>query len=390
MYLLCLWVPAQFQASGMLESKIYRAGVASVPTISEIDALSFFWSLELLVVLAAELVIVWICGTRSPRPDRRIKREWKKVALLLIFVGFAATVLFPASLESRAAEGQGLFVLLRTALVCGLAIVAYFDGFKSNLYRLALLGGTVYLILENVRSPLFVILIAYAAGLIGRGAIYKKRVVLSFAVALILAVVSATFMSEMRANITRDEGRGVGEIVSELTNEPIVLAYGAGVDTLDGYRFSALISEYEDARPSDLLSPVTTFIPRAIWPEKPRSISVELSSKYLGYKASGQYLSPIGYLRLAVGSYVGALILFAIFFLAVVYLVLAVRRTFWLAIVLVVLFRFLLGGSAFDVYYGLVLLVVVWGGAVVYESIRFLNGGFRVQHSDSSVLTSRI
>ncbi|QXF82808.1 hypothetical protein SAMN04490240_1407 [Rhodococcus pyridinivorans] len=385
MYTLCLWVPAKLQESGALTSKIFRAGVAAHPTASEIDALSWKWALELSIILFAELLVVYAYSHHRPKPEKRPREQWLRISICLILVGLVATIVFPAELESRAAEGQGIFVLLRTSLVCGLAILAFFNCFSRKSMWLLLIGGTAFLVLENVRSPLFVILIAYAAGLIVRGVIYNRKAVVSIAVAVVVAIGFSSFMSEMRANITRNEGLSTSDIVSEMSEAPLVAAYKSGVDTLDGYRFSALVADVEPARPYDLLSPITTFIPRAVWEDKPPSISVELSSKYLGYKASGQFLSMIGFLTLATGGYGSALLLFAVFFLVASALVQVFQRRFALTIVLVVIFRILLGGSAFDIYYGLVLTVIVGTGVLGYDLWRFLN---RSPQSEDSVRRS--
>ncbi|PBC42410.1 hypothetical protein CJ178_13155 [Rhodococcus sp. ACPA4] len=367
MYLICLWIPANLQSSGQLDSKIERAGIIGLPTSMEIESLTLRWSLEVALIACAELIVVLFLRVK-PLPKSTISDStWKYVSFFLVVVGVVATIIFPADLNSRGAEGQGIFVLLRTSLVCGLSIIAFFNGFGKKSIRLLLVIGGAFLVFENVRSPLLVILISLLVGFISRGEIYRRKNLFYLSVLVIVGIFVAAFMSEMRANLTRSEGYSTVQLIEEMSANPLVVPFQSGIDTLDGYRFSKAISNSEPARPLDLLSPVTNFIPRAIWQDKPRSISVEVSTKYLGYKSSGQFLSPVGFLTLATGSYAMALTLFFLFMVGMAILVLRYRKQFWLSIILVVLFRFLLGGSAFDVYYGILLTLIICSGIAVVK-----------------------
>ncbi|MFD6058114.1 hypothetical protein [Rhodococcus wratislaviensis] len=371
MYVLCLWIPAQLQNRGLLRSKIQEAGILAVPSQSDIADLSWNWSMEIVVIFAAELVAVSIFArVRSQGRvsiSLRSESEWKSIALILCTIGLFATLAFPPDLINRGAEGQGVYVILRTMLVCGLAVLAYFGGFARLWIRVSIAAGAVFLVFENVRSPLLVVVMALFAGLLSRGSLYRRTRLVQFGSLVLACVLAGSFMSEMRANVTRDLGRSGSEVLESVMEEPWLSPYEAGIDTLDGYRFSIEISQYEAAKPLDLLSPVTTFIPRSLWPEKPQSVSVELSAKYLGYRSSGQFLSPIGYLRLATGSYILAMLLFFLAFTCFTAMVLRLWKSFWLTVILVVIFRFLLGGSAFDLYYGIMLSVSIWAAVLMYD-----------------------
>ena len=160
-------------------------------------------------------------------------------------------------------------------------------------------------------------------------------------------------------NTVRNQGLNASEIISTNLKNPILGIYGAGLDTLDGYRFSREIADREQGRPLDLLNIALTFVPRQIWDTKPTDFSVDMSAKYLGYRVSGQFLSPVGYLTLIFNSYFFGLLVLAI--LIVIYCLLSKRyfSTFWNVILLTVAFRFLIGGSSFDIYYGLTLVVPI-------------------------------
>lgn len=370
-YGFCMWVPAYLQVRGALDSKLQDAGFLSPPTTSEFNDLAFRWSGELAVLVFAELIVIlWLSfkarknlalvgPVNAQNNDKWIDAE--TVAILLVVVGFAATIVFPTpGLESRGAGGQGIQIMLRTCLVGGLAMLVYFRCFSSRIYFFLLVGGVVVLALANVRSPLVVLFLAYVASEIARRRHgFSTRRSLTILTLVVGVSLLGSFMSAMRANIIRDLGLPFSEVISQTFRNPLIGIYSAGVDTLDGYRFSQAIAPYELPRPSDLMLILTTFVPRSIWPEKPDSISVDLSAKYLGYKSSGQFLSPMGYLNLIWGSYGLALLSFFLFSLIFSALIIKFRSSFWLCILLVVVFRFLLGGSSFDIYYGLVLAIPI-------------------------------
>ena len=104
---------------------------------------------------------------------------------------------------------------------------------------------------------------------------------------------------------------------------------------------------------------VTNLIPRFIWVGKPLDLSNSVSREFLGYGASGQYLSPVGYLTLAFGNYAAALGGLFVFGGICSYLAIKFESSVWLCFVLALVLRFMIGGSAFDVYYVLVLALPI-------------------------------
>ncbi|MFT4041885.1 MAG: hypothetical protein QM673_01845 [Gordonia sp. (in: high G+C Gram-positive bacteria)] len=360
MYVFCLWIPAILQGADRMNSKLVGPGVLAPPDATETDTLLLKWSFELCVVLVAELFIVVVINPK-PRITRFLGgftgEEWRLGSFVLIVVGFLVLIIFPTSLADRAAAGQGIISITRGSLVCGLAILAYYKCFGKLYLFAVLLGGIGILVLGNVRSPISVIVIAGIAGLLARREIYKKRWAFGALVIALSAVVVGSFMSNMRASITRHQDLSTTEIIQTMLDDPLAAPYAAGIDTLDGYRFSEFAREREAAEPLDLLSPVYTFVPRSIWPGKPDSISVRLSTKYLRYKSSGQFLSVVGYLMLATGSYGLALVMLAIGAGILAYLSVWLAGSYWTVFVYVCLFRLFLNGTSFDVYYTITLLL---------------------------------
>ena len=396
-YGFCMWLPAYLQSQGSLDSKLQAAGFLAPPTSAQFDELAYKWAAELSILVSAEIVGVFLYGalqkyrlrfaqTASGRemaagrpslnpgsvPIMHNWQEWKIVSVILLLVGFAATVVFSSpGLESRGSGGQGIQIMLRTCLVSGLAMIVYFRCFSNRWFVVLLMSGTVFLFISNVRSPLIVLFLAYVASEIGirRSGFSLKRsgVLLGLIVGVALV---GSFMSTMRANITRNFGLSFADVLNQTFSNPLIGIYSSGIDTLDGYRFSSAIARVEPSRVSDLLLVVLTFIPRTLWPEKPNSIGVDLSAKYLGYNSSGQFLSPIGYLNLVWGSYGVALLSFFVFGFVFAILIAKFHSTFWMCLLLVVVFRFLLGGSSFDLYYGLVLAAPVFVVKSVVASMR--------------------
>lgn len=191
---------------------------------------------------------------------------------------------------------------------------------------------------------------------------------------IVIFALGGSYMSNWRENVARHQGLETSQVLAKTFDAPWVQVYESGIDTLDGYRFSEYIAPLEDSRPEDLLNIVLTIVPRAIWEDKPTDLSVELSARYLNYSASGQYLSPVGYLTLALGSYAAALVGLFIFVFVAALLVRKYLFSFVLTIVSCVVIRFFLGGSSFDIYYGFTLLIPYLGGILV---VKILSGAVR-------------
>lgn len=362
-YVFCMWVPAELQAAGLLRSKIDEAGLVPLPSNGEIDGLAWRWSLELALVWLAERV-AW---SRS-MPLRasvgysgdRARALYRRAALYLIVIGTCATFLLPdVNLDDRGASGQGFFTLLRSCLLCGLSIIIFFRFYREKLYALILAGGALLLLVSGVRSPLLVLFAAFLVSAVVFGSIRRPRYVLGVLFSgLALSFVGA-LMSALRSNYTRNLGGSLEQVFSQVLGDSWISIYEAGIDTLDGYRLSMHLDGLVSPNPADLFNIVLTFVPRAMWPDKPVDFSVALSQQYLNYKSSGQFLSPVGYLSLVFGGYWLGLIGLFVIVGALGLMMRASGRRFWSVIIVTVAFRFFLGGSSFDLYYGLSLALPV-------------------------------
>lgn len=379
-YFLALWLPGQLQAAGIIIGKGFLQGVVSLPTSQTIADLSWRWSVELGLVLGTEIAVVSV-WTRSQRRSIRLRQSQARrgghsslrvadnvstplgnetdrtfIAVSLLTVGLVSLLILPApDLAQRADSGQGLANLLRSALPIGLSYAAYAGLWRKPKWTLLLVLGVMILILGNVRSPLLLVGVGFVGYFISRRIPFGFRLLSTFLAGVIAFALLASFMSAMRANISRAEGRSTIDVAATTLEDPWSGIYASGVDTLDGYRFSMRVAEFEDAHPYDLLTAFTTFVPRSLWPDKPTDMTVEISEKYLGYGASGQFLSPIGYLTIMSGGYAQALILWCALLGLLVFLIIWLHQSFFVVVVLVTAVRFSLGGAAFDFYYGLTL-----------------------------------
>ncbi|MEG8058421.1 hypothetical protein QP150_18760 [Sphingomonas sp. 22L2VL55-3] len=217
---------------------------------------------------------------------------------------------------------------------------------------------------------MIVVFISYVAGIVGRSEIRFSKVVLFIFLGTILSI-GAAYMSAYRGAIIKG---GEGDTaLSDTMENPFLSIYASGIDTLDGYRLSKKVQPGEKADPLNLLVAVTTFIPRAVWPDKPRDLSIRITNLYLKWDSGGIFLSLIGYLRIALGGYVAALMGLGtiIFILSSIYIRNWQNMTGFF--VILISFRLGLAGSPFDVYYCLLLAVILMAGSipfVIYARLR--------------------
>jgi hypothetical protein len=387
LYITCLFIPAQLQASGELSSKLLAPSVLSRPYPSEVESLSSNWLLELLAVHAAEFIasFAYMFSRRGKRalaglPLKHLSTERHRAivmlaALLLLSVGIVASIVLPAgSVAQRGQDvGEGLSVILRTTLVVSIATLAFNNFFRKKLIFVITIAGVCFLVLSNVRSPLLVVILAYAAGVIARRELSFQKLA-GFGMLSILFALAGSFMSAYRGEMIQGRTPEASAVWRETMRDPLVAAYGSGIDTLDGYRLSAKVYPGETPDPANLVVAVTTFVPRAIWPTKPMDLSISISARYLKYGAGGAFLSPIGYLTIAFGGYVEALLVWAVLIFVISLLYMINFESFIGAVFVIMTFRLTLAGSPFDVYYSLTLIMIYALGClpalIFYSTVR--------------------
>lgn len=365
LYVIALAMPATMQVAGLLRTKLTVAQVLVPLTWSELGSLSAAWSLELAVIAVVEQA-AWAVR-QDLRPGAHCAESGQgakttsRAAIMLVTMGAAGVILAPPELDERGQGGNGIVVLLQGSLLVGTMLLVYYRHFGRRSFLVITMVTVTYLIASGVRSPLVLLVFALLARQLGNRVGRKGRFRLYFWIpAAAGAAIVGSFMSAYRGNITRNLGLSWQELLSFTLQRPLVAPYEAGIDTLDGYRFSPRVAPLIDASPLDFMKVVTTFVPSSIWPDKPQALTVEVASRFLGYEGSGMYLSAVGYLRIIGGSYASAIALLAILAFILSLLMRRYESSPYECLVMLAAFRFFLGGDQFDFYYVLVLAIPLW------------------------------
>lgn len=378
MYIVCLYGSARMQVADLSSTKLLGPHILPPAQAYELGGLSAGWTIELCVVLLGEILSGFLVSSRKPWASVRsfagraaetdvIARN---AALVLIGVGAISTLAFSSDLSSRADGGQGLATILKTCLAVGLCVLTFNNFFNRRFYYLVCACGMMFLVVGAVRSPIFAVAMAFFAGKIARGEITTSALMRYSVYGLVLAIAGGA-MSNFRGDIVSGRGADFSTALSESLENPFRAIYGGGIDTLDGYRLAQFVQPNEPARPENVLVSVTTFIPRALWPDKPQDLSIDITNRYLQWSQGGIFLSLVGYLSIAFGGYIQALLALLILIIG---LSAAYRKTwanfYGFAIVLMT-FRLFLGGSPFDIYYCLVYMLIYSCAVAPFKLMRF-------------------
>lgn len=379
-WLYALWFSGWSQISGYTSGKVAGLAIVGELNTSEWDELAWRWAAELAVISAGEAIGERIlkhnddhrfrngsaAKSTSQRANSPETSGWYSIALYLVVTGFIFQLLSPPSDLQQRVGDDGFLVLLRSGLVTGVAILIAFRHFGRGWLVGVSIGAAIFLALQGVRSPLALLLVAFLVTRLSDANLQlagqRKRTLLRAAVLTAVASIAFSIISALRGNFIRDSGLSTREIVLDNVTEPLISPLTGGLDTLDGYRLSQSLMSIVPAHPWDMFKIVTTFVPRQIWSAKPGWLGVEISQNYLNYRSSAIFLSPTGYLSLVAGQWPLALLLFltlsCLLALALHRFSGIIFRTF----AIYGLFRFAIGGEAFDIYYVAALMLPV--GAV--------------------------
>jgi hypothetical protein len=201
--------------------------------------------------------------------------------------------------------------------------------------------------------------IRYLSKLRGRTAIRPRHVLPALALIWILLGLFSG-MSEWRHGRITGDAVSLNHALAAGMSEPLTGINQAGLDTLDGL---LLVPQVErdrvDASPVRLHSAFTQLIPSQLWQSKGTFVSEDVGRDYLGYGASGMFLSGLGYLQLIMGNRFAAIIALAGIAAAVELVILSARRSIWQALAFYFWVRFFFGGDAFDLFHVIALSIVV-------------------------------
>jgi hypothetical protein len=365
LYIICLYGSALMQVAGLSSTKLLGPHILPPAQAYELGGLASNWALELCVILLGEMIAgVLVSSHKLVAPAFFVSTNALKfnfitrnAALVLIIVGSLSTIAFHSDLSSRADGGQGLVTILKTCLAVGLCALAFNNFFNQRIYYCVGACGMIFLVMGAVRSPLLSVALAFFAGKIARREITTATLMRYAVYGLVLAIIGGA-MSNFRGDIVSGRGADLYTALSESIENPFIAIYGGGIDTLDGYRLAQFVQPNEAASPENVLVAITTFVPRALWPNKPQDLSIDITNRYLQWNQGGIFLSLVGYLSIAFGGYIEAL--FALLML-MVGLCAIYRRSFvnfYGFTILLMTFRLFLGGSPFDIYYCLVYMLI--------------------------------
>jgi hypothetical protein len=365
LYIICLYGSALMQVAGLSSTKLLGPHILPPAQAYELGGLASNWALELCVILLGEMIAgLLVLPHKLLAPAFFVSRNslefnfiTRNAATVLIVVGSLSTIAFHSDLSSRADGGQGLVTILKTCLAVGLCALAFNNFFNQRIYYFVGVCGMILLVIGAVRSPLLAVALAFFAGKIARREITTAKLMRYAVCGLMLAIIGGA-MSNFRGDVVSGRGADLYTALSESIENPFIAIYGGGVDTLDGYRLAQFVQPNEPASPENVLVAITTFVPRALWPNKPQDLSIDITNRYLQWSQGGIFLSLIGYLSIAFGGYIEAL--FALLML-MVGLCAIYRKTFvnfYGFTILLMTFRLFLGGSPFDIYYCLVYMLI--------------------------------
>lgn len=360
LYIICLYGSALMQVAGLSSTKLLGPHILPPAQAYELGELAGNWTIELCVILLGEILAGFLVSHRQPVVPALSERNisefnfiTRNAALVLIVVGSVSTIAFHSDLSSRADGGQGLVTVLKTCLAVGLSVLAFNNFFNQRIFYFVSACGMIFLIIGAVRSPIFSVAMAFFAGKIARREITMAMLMRYSAYGLALAIAGGA-MSNFRGDVLSGRGADLSTALSESIENPFIAVYGGGIDTLDGYRLAQFVQPNEPARPENILVAITTFVPRALWPEKPLDLSIDITNRYLRWDQGGIFLSLVGYLSIAFGGYIQALLALLILMIGLCGIYQKTRVNFYGFTIILMTFRLFLGGSPFDVYYCLV------------------------------------
>lgn len=353
------------QVAGLSSTKLLGPHILPPAQAYELGGLAGKWAVELCVILLGEVIagflvphckpaISQLSFSKAPGEFNFVARN---TALALIVVGSISTLAFHSDLSSRADGGQGVVTILKTCLAVGLCVFAFNNFFNQRVYYLVCACGMILLVIGAVRSPVLSVALAFFAGKIARREITSAILMRYSIYGLVLAIAGGA-MSNFRGDVVSGRGADLYTAFAESIENPFTAVYGGGIDTLDGYRLAQFVQPNEPAHPENILVAITTFVPRALWPNKPQDLSVDITNRYLRWDQGGIFLSLVGYLSIAFGGYVQALFALLILMAGLCGIYRTTYANFYGFTILLMTFRLFLGGSPFDIYFCLVYMLI--------------------------------
>lgn len=334
----------------------------------ELDDLFVVRALSLISISHAGYVLGILLGTQKTsdsnsdsisffsQESEKFKIIWKALSIIGLFGALFAT-LSNFSVESRATPGQGVPVLLLHGWMIAPALAVLFSHWgQKSLMLITLLQIILLFQIGGARSSLTLVFLSVFVRFTKKSEIKAKskriKNIATVSICIYLGVIVVQGIPILRAELRNERlspSTYIGILRDPLTN----LTSASGFDSVQGaiLALNAKDSGFEVST-LDPLKAFSTFVPRRIWPDKPRFIGPELTQSYSQVQGNaGIIISGGAYLYLIGDS---SLLVIGFFFLLgrwTARLSENIQTIIPFMFILHFVVRFTYGGDAFDLFY---------------------------------------
>ncbi len=379
--LLAIALPGAELLAGLRRSILVVLGYGGLSPVHDVSAAYALTLLALLsCVIGEELAIHWwpVVGPSPWRAGRRLARLDSRLTFwVLLGFGALGLLLLPRGSDQVAfssrgqATGQGIFVTLQYCLPLAVSIGILASHWRSRVLPLISAGATALAVYwTGARTPLLIIGAAVMVRILIQYGVtrHSLRYVLAMSAAVYIGAVLLVGISSWRGLTIQGLQPSIVEQVYLALPNPFGQLTNAGLDTLDGMTLSMAINpDTVGASWTDPFKAVTNLIPSQLWPSKPEWLGAIVTHRFLNFGGgAGIFLSGPGYLFLVFGGPLGTAAGFLVIGFGSARLLTRLRTpAILVALVAYLLFRFFVGGDAFDVFNTLTLLIaLVAAGAI--------------------------
>jgi hypothetical protein len=350
-----------------------------------------FTAVAVFVVAAGAFAVGegWLAGTPlagQPAPRRRVG-SYRPVYVALLLIGTTVTLVTGQRVDAGVLElrgqvtGQGVISVLQQMLPLALAVGILHRHWRSRLLAaLSVAGLLTYLTFVQSRSMLLFVGLAVVVRVLDafRARKVRPRDALGLLALVYVATLFIVAFGQWRSAV---RAYGSSEFLPWLTAAlPFPwqqLSSKGSLDTLDGLMLSLHVDrDRVGASVLDPLKGVVNLVPSQLWPGKPEYLGPRVTHEYTDFGGrSGIFLSGPGYLHIVFYGLVGMTLACLVLGLLTAHLLRRCRGSLVLTLVTVYgLYRFLIGGDAFDLQYCLTLLLSLGVGVGVVQALDQLRG----------------
>jgi hypothetical protein len=369
--LVAIAIPGAELLARVRTSTLTLLGYGGLSTVHDVTAA---YALTLLGLVSCVIGEELAAGRRPA--IKPVRAEWmglesKFTFWILLGFGVAGLVLLPRGSDqdtfaSRGQiAGQGVFITLQYCLPLAVSVAVLASHWRSKLLPLVTLGASVLIVYwTGARTPLLMIGAAVMVRMLFQFAAtsHPMRYVAACALAVYCGAVLFVGISSWRGLVIEGQTPSIVHEIYVASLDPFGQLTNGGLDTLDGLTLAIGIDPATvGASWTDPFKAITNLVPSQIWPSKPEWLGAIVTHFYLSFGGrAGIFLSGPGYLYLIFGGALGMAAAFFAIGLAFEVLLSRLRRpTILIALAAYFLFRFFVGGDAFDIFNTITLLLAL-------------------------------